>query len=219
MKRSIIFLVAMLFASVLYAQYEIVGGTQVINEQIETPKSPSTENDPECVHQQGPLYNFPDEKGGLKNIWKPALSWCISDCKIGETRATYEVLRLLMVASDTYFSFDNDSRMLIRFSDGHVSTLNRNTNLKVLQIFENTSYGTFYKTLTDFEVDDETKSRLMNPEIGVIKIRIVFTNGNKRDYDLPEKYQKKFVQHMIESYKIAKQKIEIRHQNNDDSTF
>ena len=206
-----------MLASNVFAQYEVVGGTRVVSSQVESPEPSIDEMD--CVGHQGPLYNFPDEKGGLKNLWKPALCWNLYDCKLSDQHFTYERVRLLMVASDTYFRFDSDSRILIRFSDGHVSTLHRNTKFAVKQIYENTSYGIFYKTLTDFDVDEETKRHLLNPEMGVVKIRVVFTNGNARDYDLPEKYQKKFTQHMIESYVTAMKMINIKHNNNDDSNF
>ena len=120
MKKCML-LALVMFVSNVFAQYEVVGGTRLVTTQIEESTEPSID-DMDCVTQQGPLYNFPDEKGGLKNLWKPALSWNIYDCKFGERNYSYERLRLLMVASDTYFSFDSDSRMLIRFSDGFVST-------------------------------------------------------------------------------------------------
>lgn len=173
----------------------------------------------DCVIQQGPLYNFPDEKfSGI--LYKPALGWNIGDCKLsGEQRIAIETLRLLMIASDANFSFDDDSRILLRFSDGYVCTLHRTPNSDPIHLYQNNKYGTFYKTLVDFDVDDETKKRLMNPDMGIVKIRIVLPNGSKREYEISKGYQNKFIKHLIESYKKAKEMIEVRHQNNDDLTF
>lgn len=219
--RKYIFVLVVLFVAKFVNAQEIVSndGNDVVvvggNDVVET-------DEPTCVHTNGLCMNFP--KAGLTGMYNPALGWSISECTYSDGKSIkYESLLLISTASDTYYSFDEDSRVLIRFTDESVATLRRDIKSPIEKKYENMWMGNslmhFYHTYCRLNLDTETRQKLLNPALGIVKIRIVYTNGLVRDYELKGKRISKFPEELRESYQQAVAGNKARIQNNDDSTF
>ena len=55
-------------------------------------------------------------------------------------------------------------------------------------------------TATHYEVPDDVLDRIVKQKKKITKIRIVFSNGDVADYDIPEKYQPKLISGLNNSY-------------------
>ena len=75
------------------------------------------------------------------------------------------------------------------------------------------------RCLSNAEMRSWSISKFLNPDLGIVKIRIVFTNGNIRDYELTGKRIKKFPEELRESYQQAMKGNAQKIHNSDDSTF
>lgn len=179
--------------------------------------------EPTCVYSNGEAMRFP--KKGLTRMYNPSLGWIIGQCKLSDgTSINKESLFLITKSPNNYDSFDADSRILIRFTDQSVSTLHRDLEFDVQKGYDNLLFTTglfinLYRTYVVFQLDSETREKLMNPSIGITKIRIVFTNGEVKDYELKGKRRMKFPKELRESYTQASIANKIRLHNSDDSTF
>ena len=124
---------------------------------------------------------------------------------------------------DGYYSFDADSRVLIRFTDESTSILRRDPDEIVENAYDNMWMGSslmhFYKSYVTLQLDSETRTKFFNHSLGVKKIRIVYANGDAIDYEMKGKRIMKFPEELRESFEEASQKNDIRTKNNDDSTF
>lgn len=181
-----------------------------------------SKEEPTCVYSNGLCMNFP--KGGLLGIYNPALGWSISQCNFSNgTSVKTESMILITTGAKTYYSFDSDSRILIRFTDESVSTMYRDMNDRVETKYENAWLGNtmahYYMSYVRFQLDKDTRAKFLNPALGIKKIRIVFANGEAIDYELKGNRVMKFPEELRESYKQASNKNQQRIQNNDDSTF
>lgn len=111
----------------------------------------------------------------------------------------------------SYKWFDNDSRVLLKFAD--------DTSVRLDIIYVNESsvvksydcnvdkFGTthFYVTYTNYYIGDEVIERILSQNESIIKIRLVYGNGEADDYDISQQYQKKLMEGLIKSYKVANQ--------------
>lgn len=219
--KKITLIFSVLFSITLSQAQEVVSNNQ--NEILIVGGNDTTKTDePICVHTNGLCMNFP--KAGLTGMYNPALGWSISECNYSDGRSVkYESLLLICTASDTYYSFNDDSRVLIRFTDESVSTLRRDLNSPIEKKYENMWMGNtlmkFYHTYCRLNLDTETRQKLLNPTLGIVKIRIVFTNGNVRDYELKGNRVKKFPEELRKSFQQAAAGNKTRLHNSDDSTF
>ena len=224
MKKIVLLLVGILVTSLIYSKEVSVDSTNIEEKEILIlGKNKDIENNkPICVYSNGTGAKFP--KGGLLGLYNPSLSWSIGQCSYTDgTIIKKESLILVTNASDTYFSFDEESRILIRFTDDSVSTLYRDIEDEITNEYSSTWFNNnlmhFYTSYVRMNLDNETRTKLLNPALGIKKIRIVFTNGNIRDFEITGKRVMKLSEEIRESYIEASQSNKIRTQNNDDSNF
>lgn len=178
--------------------------------------------DPICVYSNGSCMIFP--KSGLLSLYNPALGWSIYQCTFSDGSILKEESMILITnARDTYYSFDSNSRILMRFTDESISTLHRDLKDEVENKYDNIWLGNTlmhcYFSYVRLQLDSETRTKLLNPSLGIKKIRIVFSNGNVEDYELKGKRIMKFPEELRQSYREASQKNEIRTKNSNDSNF
>ena len=224
MKQIYLMFALLIFSVNVKAQEVIIDSTSTNqNDVIILDGNEQVENEePTCVYSNGIAMNFP--KAGLTGLYNPALGWSIAQCNFSDgSSIKKESLILITTNPNDYSSFDSDSRILIRFTDQSVSTLHRDLKSKVERKYDNmymsnTLYK-FYKSYVRFQLDSETREKLLNPSIGIVKIRIVFTNGNVKDYELTGKRVMKFPEELRESYMQASNANKQRLNNSDDSTF
>ena len=69
------------------------------------------------------------------------------------------------------------------------------------------------------QLDSETRTKLFNQSLGIKKVRVVFSNGDAKDYDIKGKGVMKLPEELRASYVEATQDNNMRTQNSDDSTF
>lgn len=110
-----------------------------------------------------------------------------------------------------YKLFDNESRVLLKFAD--------NTSVRLDIIYLNESsviksydcsvdrFGTthFYVTYTNYYISEDVIERILSRNESIIKIRLVYGNGEADDYDITEQYQQKLMEGLKKSYKEANQ--------------
>jgi hypothetical protein len=141
----------------------------------------------------------------LGQSFKPQLAFAILDDE--------EMIALRMICPDNYATFDNESRLLIKFEDDSVTTLPIYFDVGVVKDYS-TDYDStlgfieFYITLTLYKLDSQTKEAIVEDGKKIKKIRVVETNGDINDYDINPNYQQKLIYGLQKSYKdvIAEQK-------------
>lgn len=223
MKKYLILFMSFLFLESMNAQEVIVDSTSIDEKDIiilggnDVP----TSNEPTCVVSNGTCMTV---KSGLAGVYSPAIGWSIAMCTLSDgSSIKEESLILLHTSPNGYVDFDGDSRVLIRFTDNSVSTLHRDMKTPVATNYSSLWMGNslmkFFKTSIRLKLDAETRSKIMNPALGIVKVRVVFTNGNVLDYDLKSKRQMKYSEELRKSYLEASQSNAKRAQNSDDSTF
>lgn len=221
--KKILFLLAVLSFSQSYAQQTIESQDEESKNEVlilANENTQTTAEDPVCVTSQGGYANL--LKGSL-NLYNPGLSWKITECSTSKTSYKYETLVLDMIASDTYYKFNDESRVLMRFSDGTVATLHRRKGDRTMEKYNNCVLGGtifhLYHAVTEYDLDSDARTALLNPAIEIVKIRVVLTNGNIRDYDMSGKVGRKFLEAIRSSYQAAQKSNHIRINNSDDSSF
>ena len=221
--KKILFLLAVLGVSQSYAQQTVHLQEEESKKEVlilANENTQTTTEDPVCVTSQGGYAKL--LKGSL-NLYNPGLSWKVTECSTSKTSYKYETLVLDMIASDTYFKFNDESRILMRFSDGTVATLHRRKGDQTMEKYDNCVLdGTIfhlYHAVTEYDLDSASRAALLNPAIEIVKIRVVLTNGNVRDFDMSGKVGRKFLEAIRSSYLAALKSNHVRINNSDDSNF
>lgn len=165
----------------------------------------------------GKYVQFPD--GGFTgSAYKPGLA--IAQQKNDTVTKNYVALHF--TSSQDYADFDASSRLLIKFSDDSKSILPIYTHPLATQYatrdFEYLGSAKLYSTYSMYVIDSVTLSKILSDN-KIVKIRIVFTNGDIKDYFLDDFYQSKFIKKLKESYFEATGKNLVREKNMDDSDF
>lgn len=162
----------------------------------------------------GGYTQFPDA-GIIGALWKPQMTFA----RINEQN----VVVVRSSGSTDYYSFDEDSRVLIRFADSTVVKL-----LFIPTINVEKDYDAHYSsgittqsfvTYSCYEVEDETIEKIVNEQTPIVKIRLAYANGTVRDYDIKKSYQKKFIQGLTNSYNKAVSDNAARQRNATDEDF
>ena len=162
----------------------------------------------------GRFVMFPDSKLP-GSMWKPQINFTRLDDQ--------DIIGIRTCASDTYHSFDTDSRVLGRFADSTIVKLPIIPEFEVQKSYNNTWVGNVlvdnYVTYSFYNIEDETIAKIVEKLIPIVKIRIVFTNGNVSDYEIKPSYQKKLTDGLIKSRIDAiSQKVQ-RASNSTDENF
>ena len=189
MKKFIIAIVFMLFSILSYSQVSI-----------------------------GNLVRFPNSSL-VGRDYKPMLGFCAISTSNGEENA----ISLRTCEPYSYKLFNEESRILVRFADESVFKLQILKEFDVTKDFHTTAgNGNVYKhyvTYTLYNVDKEFLNKVVNEKVPIIKIRLVFTNGDVTDYDIKPNYQQKLIDGLINSYADAMSKNQIRKTNKTDEDF
>ena len=203
-----------------FAQEVLLDSTANKNDLIILGGNENTKSmeDPTCVYSYGTCMNF------SKGIYTPAIGWAIGQCTYPNgTSVINESMLLITTGYENYYSFDTESRVLIRFTDESVSVLRRDLSERVENNYDNMWMGSslmhFYRSYVSLQLDSETRAKLFNESLGIKKIRIVYANGDAVDYEMKGKRIMKFPEELRESYKEASQQNATRTKNSDDSSF
>ena len=157
---------------------------------------------------------FPDNKF-KGSSYKPQIAFGIID----ET----PVISLYMCFPDTYASFDENSRILVKFYDDSVTKLPIVPEIEVHK-----DYGVqfvssirldYYKTVALFVVTDEFLDKVLNVGMFITKIRVVRANETANDYEISKQYQETLIKGLRESYQIAAQIRDQKKQTMTDADF
>ena len=152
-----------------------------------------------------------------KNL-KPQLAFC-SELKNGEDVTT---LLLQTVDVNGYKEFTDDSRLLIRFTDGEMTRLQRVPGSAIQKRKYSKKSGTatisYYESVTQYEVTPEVIDKLKD-NIYITKVRVVFQANEHKDYDIVESYQAKMAEDLLKSYLEATQKNRQTHTDTSDEDF
>ena len=152
-----------------------------------------------------------------KNL-KPQLAFCL-DRVDGE-----DVTRMLVktVNVNNYNEFNDESRILLRFTDGQAIRLNKVPGSAVEKNKHTEKKGnatiSFYDTFTSYEVTPEVLEKL-EAGIAIIKVRVVFKENEHKDYDIVEGYQAKMAADLYKSYQEAALKNKKAHSDTSDDDF
>ena len=108
--------------------------------------------------------------------------------------------------SNTYESFDSESVVLLKFDDESVEKLHISPLVEVSKKYSNTAIGStivdFYSTYSTYELSEECLKKIINKQ-QIKKVRLSFTNGNVKDYDITPNYMEKMAEKLYESYLIV----------------
>ena len=119
---------------------------------------------------------------------------------IGENTVSYLVLKL--TASTDYYTYDNTSRVLIRFADDTKMTLRRVADDRVQQEKSNNVVNGAtlfcYRTYTRYQLPEDFIAKVQQG-IGIVKVRVVLSEGNARDYDIAPAYIPKMTERLQKS--------------------
>ena len=110
---------------------------------------------------------------------------------------------------NNFNEFSDASRILVRFSDGVATRLNRvagsPVNTRKYSKKNGNATISYYETVTEYEVTPEVIEKL-EAGITIIKVRVVFKENDAKDYDIAESYQPKMAADLYKSYQEAADK-------------
>ncbi len=146
---------------------------------------------------RGTFVVFPDAKPQGAQ-YKPQMA--VAQENSAESTISYLVLKL--TGSTDYNTFDATSRILIRFSDDTKMTLHRVADDQVKQEKSNNVVNGatlfYYRTYTRYQLPEEFIYKVQQG-IGIVKVRIVLSEGNARDYDIAPAYMPKMTERLQKS--------------------
>lgn len=165
----------------------------------------------------GEYVNFPNNNFANRKIL-PSLAFGKVDDQ--------DVICLRYVNTDgDYASFDQSSQLLFKIGDEiiHIPMSKVDTNIekKYDSMYAGSVLCRFWITYTAFDMDKETVDKIVNQKQKITKIRVIFTNGENKDYDIKEKYQAKLTEGLIKSYQGVSSTDAVRKNNldNDEAGF
>lgn len=153
---------------------------------------------------------FPNKKLA-GSYYKPQLAF-------GKVNDQY-LLVLCYTDPSAYATFDDESVMLLKFEDDTTVKLPICQEDPVSKKYETSwnsllkSYNHFYETFTSFVIDDVNVQRVVKNRDLIKKIRVSFTNGDIKDWDIDLKYQPKLIDGLIKSYNMVESKDAVRKEN------
>lgn len=156
---------------------------------------------------------FPNKKLA-GSYYKPQLAF-------GKVNDKY-MLVLYYTDPSNYASFDEESVMLLKFEDDSTVKLPISKADNVSKKYETSwnsllkCYNHFYMTFTSFDLEPETVEKIVMKKLNIKKIRVSFTNGDIKDWDIDAKYQPKLINGLVESYTKVESKDAVRKENIDD---
>ena len=161
----------------------------------------------------GPYTMFPNKKL-VGSYYKPQLGF-------GKVNDQY-MLVLCYTDPERYAPFNEESVMLLKYADGTTVKLPISKYDKISKKYESIwdsilkLHYHFYKTFTSFDLDQENIDRIVKNHDNIIKIRVSFTNGDIKDWDIDQKYQPKLIKGLVESFNKVKSEDAVRKENLDD---
>lgn len=141
-----------------------------------------------------------DFQGGfVGSLWHPSMSFALYDSN-DEASLRLDLLLIQLKDPYEYFSFPEESKLLIKFEDQTIFELNsfgdRTTDYNSM-VVSNRVVEVHY-TKRYFLVSEEVKQYLLSHPI--IKVRIELSNGKLKDYDVSERVGKKVLNKLQDSY-------------------
>lgn len=168
----------------------------------------------EGIYTYGEAIDF--QSGFVGSFWHPFLKLSQYNSN-NEAQIQMNLLTVILKTSDTYFSFPEESKLLLKFNDDSIIELESFGD--VIKDYECTHIA---KTLTDvyytgrnYIITDNDLQKLLT--LPIIKVRIELGNGNRKDYEVGEKHGKKVLKKLQKSYEAVKttQEKRIKNSNGD----
>ena len=166
------------------------------------------------------LYTYGDaidfQSGFVGSLWHPLLQLSQFDSNDGRD-VHLDLMTVVLKTSDTYHSFPENSKLLLKFSDNSIVELNSFGN--VIKDYQCKRIGKvltdIYYTGRNYVLTDEALQKILS--LPIIKVRIELGNGNRKDYDVGEKHGKKVLKKLQKSNEAVKntQNRRIRNSNSD----
>ena len=147
----------------------------------------------------GTYTKFPDK--GLGTSYNPQLAF-------GKINDQY-LLVLLYIDPTDYALFNEESVILLKFDDDSVAKLpiskldDVTKDLETEWINIAKRYFYYYKTYTSYDIEQDVIDKIVKEKLNIKKIRVSFTNGDIKDWDINVKYKPKFIKGLVESYNVV----------------
>lgn len=146
---------------------------------------------------RGTFVVFPDAKPQGAQ-YKPQMA--IARENVGAEVVSFLVLKL--TGTTDYNTFDNTSRILVRFADDTKMTLHRIADDQVQHEKSNNVVNGatlfYYRTYTRYQLPEEFISKIQQG-IGIVKIRVVLSEGYACDYEILPAYMPKMTERLQKS--------------------
>lgn len=168
----------------------------------------------EGIYTYGEAIDF--QSGFVGSLWHPFLKYSQYDSNDFDNEHL-DLLTVIMKTSDTYHSFPDTSKILLKFSDDSIVELD--SFGEIIKDFQATYIA---KQLTDIYYTG--RNYILTPDdlekiltLPIVKVRIELSNGNRKDYEVGEKHGKKVLKKLVESHKkvSSTQNRRIHNSNSD----
>lgn len=168
----------------------------------------------EAIYTSGEAIDF--QSGFVGSFWHPYLTLSQVDSNDGRNEH-HDLLTVILKTSNTYHSFPQNSKLLLKFSDNSIVELDSFGD--VIMDYQLTSladeYIRVYYTGRHYDLTDEALQKILT--LPIIKVRIELSNGIRKDYEVGVRHGKKVLKKIKKSYEIVKkrQQLRIRNSNGD----
>lgn len=166
----------------------------------------------EGIYSYGKAIDF--QPGFVGSLWHPFLKISQYDSNDGRNEHL-DLLTVIMRTSDTYHSFPNESKILLKFADDSIVELNSFGD--VIKDYQCTRNGMqlidVYYTGRNYIFTEEALKKILT--LPISKVRIELGNGNREDFEINEKHGKKVLKKIVKSYEAVKSTQNRRIQNSN----
>lgn len=166
----------------------------------------------EGLYTYGEAIDF--QSGFVGSLWHPFLKYSQYDSNDGRDEHL-DLLTVIMKTSDTYHSFPEESKLLLKFSDDSVVELNSFGD--VIKDYQCTHVGKvltdIYYTGRNYVLTEEALQKILT--LPIVKVRIELGNGNRKDYEVGEKHGKKVLKKLVKSHDAVQSTQNRRIQNSN----
>ena len=167
-----------------------------------------------------PIYTFGESidllPGRHGSYWHPKLTLTQFDSN-GTDNLHMNMIEITMLNSENYYQFPDSSKILIKFNDNSIIELNSFGDVfkdyDTIEILHD--IVSVYTTERFYVLTDDDFAKLMS--LPIIKVRVELSNGNRKDWDIPESHGEKILKKLISSNEeITKlQKKRVQNTNTD----
>lgn len=152
------------------------------------------------------------QPGFVGSLWHPFMKLAQYDSNDSEN-LHLDLLTVIMKTSDTYHSYPDESKLLLKFSDDSVVELNSFGD--VIKDYQCKYIGNhltdIYYTGRNYIITPEALQKITS--LPITKVRIELANGNRKDYEVSDKHGKKVLKKLQKSLEAVQSTQERRKKN------